>query len=201
MKFLRIVGLLFISFILILLVLSYLAKDSYIERRNRLSPHASDEMASVTAKEPIIPKVNQWSYSKYVDEMTSGETRSATIDARDLIELDFPYAGHNQPDLSVRKDAKAKFSVMYTITKGQILCHDCYVQVRFDDRQPINFSGGGSVSHRTEVLFLTPAKKFVDLMKKSKVVKIEVMIYKKGRIVSTFDVAEFDESMPQVKEM
>lgn len=178
--FLRVVALVILG----LFLLSYWAKDSYVKARQR-------EKLLLAAENLEATKIKSWQYSQSSDEMTGDISYFATIDSRNLIQLEHPYQGYNQPQLTIRRSKQNGFVVMFSISRGQILCNHCDVQVRFDDLPALRFSGVGSASRETEILFLTPGKEFVDAMKKAQTVKVEVLIYKKGNVVSTFDVGGF----------
>lgn len=171
-------------------MVSYCSRSAYEARVS--TANTALTQAGVNAPQAIVkPEIKVWKYDQIKDEMTGEITSYAALDSKELINLKWPYSGHNQPKITIVKGKKSGYNVIYSITKGQILCRDCYVQVRFDDNPPVNFEGAESSSMKSELIFLLPAKKFVDMMKKSQTVKIQVNIYKEGNIVSVFDVAGY----------
>lgn len=173
------------------LLLSYFAKDSNANERKREALYSATELGAGGLEKADSPVVRTWKYSQSVDKMSGDIIYFATLDSRNLIKLKYPYHGHNQPQLTIRKSIKGGYEVMFSISQGQILCRNCDVSVRFDDLPTMKFKGVRSASHETEILFLMPGKKFVDAMKKAQTVKIEVLIYKEGGVVSTFDTGGF----------
>jgi hypothetical protein len=130
----------------------------------------------------------KWSYSSNDDAMNGTQRQVASLNAENTIQLGFPYAGHNQPRLILRKNGKA-LDVMISVDKGQILCplSECSVKVKFDDKAPGRYSGTGPADHSTTMLFLDPASKFIEQTKKSTTILVEINMYQAGQQLLKFN--------------
>ena len=127
--------------------------------------------------------------------MTGGTRRTASVDSTNTVNFGFPYNGEQHARLILRTDPQEGKDVMFRIEKGQILCpsyESCWVQVRFDDEKPGNFSATGPADHSSEVVFLNDYSRFLTKMRKAKRVRIAVNIYQQGSPVFEFDVSGFD---------
>lgn len=134
-----------------------------------------------------------WDYKQTTDPMTSKVTKTAVTTSANSLNLGFPYKGDNYGRLLVRNKG-GSLNVMFSIDKGQIICHDpnmsfheCRVQVRFDEAQPITFTATGSDDHSSNVLFFNSETKFVELARKAKKIRVAVTIYQSGTAVLEFD--------------
>ena len=65
----------------------------------------------------------------------------------------------------------------------------CTVLVRFDDGEAIKFSVSSAADNSSETIFLNNYSKFVEKVKKAKLVRISVNIYQQGAPVFEFDVS------------
>lgn len=144
---------------------------------------------------PVPDAPTNWQYSQNEDPMTGKTTYHASVLSTNTVEFKFPYQGAQNGQLSLRIDPKYGQDVIFSIEKGQILCHsyeDCTVMVRFDDEKPISFSAAGAADNSTETIFIRNYKKFVDKLSKVKRVRISMSIHQEGNPVFEFDVAGFD---------
>lgn len=149
--------------------------------------------APAPVADPSIGK--QWNYSSDQDKMTGNSVYGAGVSSTNTVSFDFPYAGAQHGSLDLRSSKRTGKDVMFSIQKGQILCHsyqDCTVLVRFDDEKPVTYSAVGPADNSTEMIFLRGYDKFVGKLRKAKVVRISVNIYKQGAPVFEFDVSGFN---------
>ena len=138
----------------------------------------------------------QWSYTQDEDPMSSGTTYHARVLSTNTVEFDFPYGGVQHATLNLRVDPKYGKDLIFTIEKGQILCHsyeDCSVLVRFDDEKATNYAGVGAADNSTTTVFIKNYTRFVEEMKSAKRVRISTNIYHQGAPVFEFDVSNFDQ--------
>ncbi|MNK01906.1 hypothetical protein D3C87_197190 [compost metagenome] len=133
----------------------------------------------------------QWRYESEVDEMTSEKKEYAMINSKNQVELAFPHAGGTYATITLRR-IKGNEEVVVTVNEGQI--HTEYnnpvFQVRFDENKPEFFTVNEAADHSIDVRFISNARKFIDLIKKSKETKIEMTFYNNGTHVFKFDTKD-----------
>lgn len=162
------------------------------------SPPTSSPSASIaqTAPTPILPG-SQWSYYQSDDSMGKGVISQAYVSSSNSVNFDFPYAGAQHATLRLINNPRHGKDVMFSIEKGQILCHsyeDCTVLVRFDDEKATKYSAVGPADNSTETIFIRNYGRFVEKMLKAKQVRISTNIYQQGAPVFEFDVSGFDQN-------
>lgn len=143
---------------------------------------------------PVVPG-SQWSYSHVADAMSKGTSHHAVVSSTNAVEFKFPYAGSQHTRLNLRTDPRNGKDVIFSIERGQILCHsyeNCTVLVRFDNEQAINYSAAGAADNSTETIFIRNYDRFVGKVLKAKQVRISANIYQEGAPVFEFDVSGFD---------
>ncbi|MDO9364958.1 MAG: zinc ribbon domain-containing protein [Methylotenera sp.] len=187
------IGVLFLGVIII-------SALSSINKNNTPSPQSSSPsipVAKTTSTPAPLVLGSQWSYSQVADAMSKGTTYHAVALSSNTVEFDFPYAGAQHARLNLRIDPRYGKDIIFSIEKGQILCHsyeDCTVLVRFDDEKAANYSAVGAADNSTETIFIRNYGRFVEKMLKAKQVRISTNIYQQGAPVFEFDVSGFDQS-------
>jgi len=149
-----------------------------------------------------LVSVSQWLYSHSDDAMAKNAVHQAYVSSSNTVNLSFPYEGNQHGTLLLRTHPRYGKDVIFSIEKGQILCHsyeDCIVLVRFDDNKAVNFSAASAADNSTETIFIRNYKRFVEKMLKSKKVRIEVNIYQQGAPIFEFDVSGFDKDRYKLK--
>lgn len=132
----------------------------------------------------------QWSYKDQQDEMTGKTTHQALAQSSNILDLPFPYQGYNWGYLMVRTSNRGP-QVIYSVDKGQILCPShsgCTVKVRFDEAQPVSFSGRPANDGSSEFVFLMDTKRFIKLATGAKTIRVQVNMYQAGAPVMTFQL-------------
>ena len=151
-----------------------------------------------TKQEPeTITSGSQWEYSQNEDKMSGGTTYHAYVLSTNTVEFDFPYSGVQHAILSFRDSPRQGKDVIFRIENGQILCNsfdNCSVLVRFDDEKATNYSAIGAADNSTETIFIRNYGKFVEKMRKAKLVRISTNIYQQGAPVFEFNVSDFDQN-------
>lgn len=163
------------------------------------SPPAEEkkELPAITLKEAIAsspsaatPAGNssRWVYSTTTDKMSGKDYSIAQVAAEESLNFDFPYQGRNMPSILLRKHPKYGVEAILSIAKGQFECgiDKCAILVKFDDKSAIGFSASGPSDHSATVLFISPAGKFIEGLKKSKSTHIQATFYQQGSPVMTF---------------
>jgi hypothetical protein len=134
----------------------------------------------------------EWEYDTRIDQMTGTQTRLAHLRSPSQFEFAFPYGGGSHGSLMIRQRKKDGLSVLFSISKGQIVCPmSCTVRVRFDEKSPMTFTGTPPADHSSESLFLSPASKFVSELGKAKKTLVEVSYYQSGSRASEFKTEGF----------
>lgn len=139
---------------------------------------------------PAAPEYNTWNYSERVNEMTSKKTKTAYIDAEDLLDFEFPYQGGSTATLSIRRDGGVDSYIR--VSKGQFnTTYDgTSVRVRFDDRPQMTFSMLESSDGSSDILFFSNTTRLIQNIKKSKVMKVQAEFFNEGNRVMEFHVGD-----------
>lgn len=179
----------------LILFISIFALLSCGDGKPKLSEAELDEMVEKQFQEKMeaiekeaMEDQFKWIYENEKDDMTDEIRHIARITSRDIARLDFPYEGGTYLTLYVRKQGN-KQAVFVSSSNGQI--HDDYrnpiMTVRFDDDEPINFGVSESSDNESTIRFINSPDKFIERLKKSKKLKIQVEYYSNGRHVFTYD--------------
>lgn len=158
-------------------------------------------LASSTAAAPAVPVSppqpgDQWQYQQDVDPMTGAVTHRAHVMSSNTVDFERPYSGAQHATLMLREHPRHGKDVIMYIERGQILCRsyqDCKVLVRFDEQNPVTYSGVGPADNSSESVFIRNFSKFTASLKKAKRVRISTEVYKQGSPIFEFDVSGFDE--------
>lgn len=124
--------------------------------------------------------------------MTGKKARYAAVRDPKSLQFDFPYNGANYAYLHLRQHPKYGTDVYLTIDKGQLLCgigSGCTVSIRLDDKPAKTYGASGSDDNDATVLFIHGAKKLIQEIKGSEVVRVQATVYKQGAPVMTFNTA------------
>jgi hypothetical protein len=134
---------------------------------------------------------SNWTYSVQKDEMRGQETRQAQIEARNTIDLDFPY-GEQRGLIVLRKSPKLGFDVLVGVPSGQIMCNaytDTYISVKFDDKPIRRYGCTDASDGSSNMIFVEGARGFLASLKVSKKVTVEAEFFQNGLQQMTFDTA------------
>lgn len=133
-----------------------------------------------------------WRYVDNVDQMTSKATSHAVLESSNSLNLDSPYTGKNNGTLTVRKHPRYGTSVIFSIEQGQLMCRSsqCDVKVRFDDGQPITFSGTEPADSSSTMIFINNSSKFIAAASKAKRILVQTSVYQNGAPVLEFFAPE-----------
>lgn len=155
-------------------------------------------LAEVRAKYPTTEgeRASAWLASKDQDDMSSKTIYHAEVHSSNTLNFAPPYYGEQRATLTVRKHPRWGQNVYISIEKGQLLCGypSCSVIVRFDDGPAQTFSANGPEDHSSTVLFINNEARFVERLKKSKTVAIQMNVYRHGAPIVKFDTQNFPSS-------
>lgn len=167
-------------------------------------PQAIPINATEAKQEPeTITSGMNWEYSQNEDKMSGGTTYHAHTVSTNTVNFDSPYSGDQHAVLILRNSSRQGKDVMFQIERGQILCNsyeDCEVLVRFDDEKATKYSAIGPADNSTETIFIRNYSRFVEKMRKAKLVRISTNIYQQGAPIFEFNVSDFDQNRHKSKQ-
>ena len=127
---------------------------------------------------------NEWKYSEVRDEMRDSVTYTASLQSENENQYSAPYDGGSVLDIFLMSDdGKLSNKVALSLSKGQIVCQRsdvCEVNVRFDDGS-IEKLTTKIASDSYDMLAVFDAPGFVEKIKLSKKIIIEIPVYSEGR--------------------
>lgn len=157
------------------------------------SPALAADAGQAVAAAPAEP-TSKWQYSEDNDAMRGTTTKYAQVQSENTVDLDFPYGVVNG-QIIVRKRPKDGLNVMFSVDKGQILCHsygDDHISVKFDDGPVKRYSCTGTSDGSSETSFIENASGFLSGLKKAKRTIIEAEFFQKGNQQFTFETANLN---------
>lgn len=136
-----------------------------------------------------------WGWENRTDEMTGKTVRVAEAESQNTLDLGWPY-GTVSGRIQVRVHPRYGREVFVAVDKGQIICRrseGCPIVVRFDERQPITFSGARPADDSSNIVFINEFDRLIRWLRKSKTARIEMEFYQQGSRALIFDVSDFPE--------
>ena len=134
---------------------------------------------------------SKWVYETQNDEMRAEESRYATLDAENTINLDFPY-GEQRGQILIRKSPKFGSDLLVGVPSGQILCRsfqDSYISAKFDNGGIERFGCTDASDGTNNMVFLIDDRKFLQKLKRSKKLIVEAEFFQNGIQQMTFDTS------------
>ena len=135
---------------------------------------------------------SSWQYDESIDEMRGESSYFAINKSTNVVDLGFPYGQDIELNIIIRDDAQYGKDVLFAVNKGQLFCtyQDCYVSAKFDDGPVQKLVANEAEAGSSEVLFLAnDISSFVEKLKKSDSVMIEVNFYDHGKEQFKFNVS------------
>lgn len=147
--------------------------------------------ASIDRGREIFRKeMQKWSYHESIDKMRNTKTFYASIQSLNELQFDSPYSGGSYGILTIRKSPEFGKDIMFSIEKGQFLCHDeCFVFMKFDDRKIEKYKAIEPSDGTPNILFLQPYKIIINKIQKAKHLIIEADFYQEGRQQVEFNIS------------
>lgn len=150
--------------------------------------HAPNELV-VPPAEPE----SKWSYSEDKDKMRGDLTKYASVTSDNEVDLGFPYGSVNG-NITVRHRPKDGLNIMFSVDKGQILCHnfgnDSYISAKFDDGPIKRYRCTGTSDGSSDTAFISDEGAFLANLRKAKRTIIEAEFYQNGNQQYTFQTAD-----------
>ena len=146
-----------------------------------------------TSTSPDPQKIT-WNNTTKKDEMTDAKNIWASITSDNYITQDFPYDGATYASITVRYMKKHGYSVLISISKGQIDGREYYstdyITARFDGGSAKKYRFNEAADGSSDVVFIRNKSDFIKRCKQAKDIKIDIPIYQAGRPVFSFHVDE-----------
>jgi hypothetical protein len=138
---------------------------------------------------------NKWTYRVDEDPMTSRKAKYAIIESENTVTFDFPYQGPQRGTLMLRDHPTYGRDVIFSIERGQLLCQsysDCRIRVRFDEGNPERWNAVGPADNSSTSIFLRNEARFVQKLRASKALRLQVPVYQEGEPMFEFRVGGLD---------
>ena len=130
----------------------------------------------------------QWTYRTTNDQMRGTATKFAELNSINRAQLGFPYRGGSKLQLIIRSKSDKDFDVVFWLDRGQVPCHsDCKLTAKFDDEEVKEWELTGPASGRSDSLVVDEADSFLEKLRSSKRLMVEVQIYDHGNVQFTFN--------------
>lgn len=152
--------------------------------QEKLAAHATAEQA----EQPEKAKPG-WEYSTKRDEMRNLETKRALLMSNNTANFSFPYSGGSQLGLWLQKSSANDQVIYFEVTRGQIVCHECSLAVKFDDDKVEHFRGMNSDDGDSRFIGIVRDKDFLSRLRKAKKLMVEIRFYQEGDRQFSFDTA------------
>lgn len=130
-----------------------------------------------------------WRYQEEKDKLTDQKTRRASTASDNSFRFSFPYSGVNRGRIDVRLQ-RDETDVIFGIERGQFVCNDCALLVRFDANPPERYTVSGTSDRSANILFVDRAQDFIDSAMKAKRIRVEFVAYQEGVQVADFSFAK-----------
>jgi len=184
-------GIALLSFVLVGIFAPKSAESPVSSDKRQEAEAGSEQVSNQTAAAAVEPQ-SKWSYSEDKDQMRGDVTKYATVTSDNEVDLDFPYGSVNGA-ITVRKRAKDGLNIMFSVDKGQILCHnfgdDSYISAKFDEGAVKRYRCTGTSDGSSETAFITNESAFLTNLKKAKQTVIEAEFFQKGNQQFSFQTA------------
>lgn len=121
-----------------------------------------------------------WIFETSSDPMTGASGYSSSIWSLTTVQLSYPYQGDQKLTLRVGRSPQVGSYAVVAIPHGQFSCYQCDIRIRFDSRDTLLFTAD-SRSEVSGLLFITGADRFIEQLRNSKKVMIELPFFDNPR--------------------
>lgn len=159
------------------------------------SPKPAEVKTEAPKPPEPAPVHSDWNYHINEDSMSGKANYYAQVQSKNIVQFSFPYGDPQHGSLIVRESPRHGKDVIFKIEQGQILCSaydGCSVLVRFDEGKATRYSATEPADNSSETLFISNYSRFMENLKKSKVVRISPTVYQEGSPVFEFNIENFD---------
>lgn len=132
-----------------------------------------------------------WKYKSEAHEMSDEKIKTATIQSSNTIDLGFPYKGPQRATFIIRSHPEHGLDAIIYVDRGQMICdyESCTITARFDNQPATQIDVNKAADHSSNIFFVDDAKAFIELVKSSKKMKLQVMFYSNGNKVFNFNTS------------
>lgn len=157
------------------------------------TPSVNNINSSSNSNSTTTTSIEKWKISESKDDMSDKTIRFAVNTSLNTEELKFPYWWWSKWVLTLRNKWWEK-DVLISVKPSQI--HSEYqnehVMVRFDSWKAIKYTYSKPADYSTDTIFINDTSSFIDNIKKSKKVLIEIWFFQNWQKTFEFDVEWFD---------
>lgn len=159
---------------------------------NNATTANANENDSIAIEDSLDNELKKgWIYSNTIDKMDGYVAKEAFIVSSNVVEFDPPYNGGSTLQITICQTKENGSGVAIGISNGQFVYNEFngnnYVIVKFDNDAPVKFSTLEPTDGSTNMLFIENPKKFINLAKNAKTIKIEASFFTEGSHVFTFN--------------
>lgn len=133
---------------------------------------------------------NTWVFKTSSDAMSGSTGYSSSIWSLAPVELPYPYQGAQKLTLQVGKNTRGESYALVGIPKGQFSCYKCDIRIKFDDAGSGLWSANAPLEMPGFMLITGPTR-FIEQVKSSMRVAIEVPFFNSGKKVVEFKTDGF----------
>lgn len=169
-------------------------KEINEQRKNEVQKELNSQNSKniVTKQEEVIENkiktIDNWTYSIDEDKMRGIKNVFVKTISTNTIQLGFPYNDSKLGIIIRKKDGET--NVLLPV-KGQFVCgysEKCYVNVKFDEKPIVKYEFVEAANASSDTVFIKKEKEFINELKKSKKIIIEVPLFDKGNQQYEFNV-------------
>jgi len=132
--------------------------------------------------------VENWKYDIDEDKMRGTKELYAGVESSNTLDLGFPY-NDSKLTIIVRKIDKETNVILKV--KGQFACNHysekCIISVKSDDNAIVKYEFIKAEHAMMDTVFIDKEKDFIDMLKKSNKLIVEVPLFNKGRVQYEFN--------------
>lgn len=166
---------------------------------NRSAGEVSNNVAETDATQlnevTEVQAVPNWMYGESVDKMRDTTTYTAITTSRNNVHLSSPYSGGTDLSIIIRHTDELNNEVLFVTNNGQLWCEyrNCTMTVKFDDNSIEQYYLSRAAGGSSEAMFLDGSEElFINKLKDSKIMMLEIGFYNNGNQQFTFDTADLD---------
>ena len=137
-----------------------------------------------------LAQAQAWEYRSKTDQMRSTTTRFAEATSTNKINFAAPYSGGSYLELTLRERSKDGLNILFTISKGQFQCvTGCKFFAKFDEGKIYELAATNSSSGSADTIFVEDEAPFLEALRQSKKLIVEMEFYQEGSKQFVFNTA------------
>lgn len=131
-----------------------------------------------------------WEYRNKTDQMRGTNTRFAESTSTNKINFSAPYSGGSHLELTLRERSQDGLNILFTISKGQFQCvTGCKFFAKFDEGKIYEIAATNSSSGKVDTIFVEDEAPFLQALRQSKKLIVEMEFYQEGSKQFVFNTA------------